>query len=220
MSSIPSDEVKAGYALYTKFFLSNMYDWLFINQILPRVYGCQNRDILELYNEHVSANHLDVGVGTGYFLDHCRFPTINPRVGLMDLNPNSLEISSRRLQRYSPETYLRNVLEPIHIDTPKFDSVGLFNLLPCLPGNMKSKKVVFEHLKSCLNPGGVVFGSTILYKGIKRGALAALFMDFANRRRIISNREDDLEGLNSALNELFAKSSIKLVGCIALFWAR
>ncbi len=42
------------------------------------------RPFLTLYDQYVSANHLDIGVGTGYFLDHCRFPAANPRLALMD----------------------------------------------------------------------------------------------------------------------------------------
>jgi hypothetical protein len=114
---------------------------------------------LEHYNRHVSANHLDVGVGTGYFLDHCRFPSHTPRIALMDLNRNSLDFASRRIARYKPETYIRNVLEPIAIDALRFDSIGVNYLLHCLPGTMESKSVAFDHLKALMNPGAVLFGS-------------------------------------------------------------
>ncbi len=92
----------------------------------------------------------------------------------MDLNPNSLAVAARRLARYHPETYLRNVLDPIQIDAPPFDSVGIANLLHCLPGTMATKKVVFDNLKAVLNPGGTLFGCTVLWKGVKRSPLATL----------------------------------------------
>jgi Methyltransferase domain len=93
---------------------------------------------------------LDVGVGTGYFLDHCRFPSHTPRVALMDLNRNSLDFASRRLTRYKPETYIRNVLEPVSIDAAKFDSVGINYLLHCLPGTIESKWAALDHLKTLI----------------------------------------------------------------------
>ena len=50
--------------------------------------------IQALYQEHISLNHLEVGVGTGYFLQHCRFKG-TPRIALMDLNQNCLDMTAR-----------------------------------------------------------------------------------------------------------------------------
>ena len=50
----------------------------------------------------------------------------------MDLNANALRFAADRIARYSPQTYRRNVLEPIAFDAPKFDSVGV-NYLLALP---------------------------------------------------------------------------------------
>jgi hypothetical protein len=99
-------------------------------------------------------------VGTGYFLDRCRFPSQSPRIGLLDLNPNVLQYASQRIARYKPETYCRNVLEPIFIDAAKFDSVAVNYLLHCVPGCIESKAVAFDHLKALMNPNAVLFGST------------------------------------------------------------
>jgi hypothetical protein len=41
----------------------------------------------ELYARHLSANHLEVGVGTGYFLEHGEFPESEPGLALLDLSP-------------------------------------------------------------------------------------------------------------------------------------
>ena len=138
----------------------------------------------------------------------------------MDLNPNSLAVAARKLARYHPESYLRNVLDPIEIDALPFDSVGLANLLHCLPGTMKTKKVVFENLKAVLNPGGTFFGCTLLGRGVERNPLARLTLYFMNARGYLSNKQDDLEGLEQNLSECFPESSVKVVGCVALFSAR
>lgn len=74
---------------------------------------------------HVSANHLDVGVGTGWFLDKADFPSASPRLALMDLNENCLEAAAQRTSRYDPEVYVANVLEPIEVAVEPFDSVSL-----------------------------------------------------------------------------------------------
>jgi len=138
----------------------------------------------------------------------------------MDLNPNSLAVAARNLSRYHPETYLRNVLDPIEIDAPPFDSVGLANLLRCLPGTMRTKKVVFENLKAVLKPGGTLFGCTILCGGVKRSPLATLVLHFMNARGYMSNKQDDLNSLRQDLTECSSENSVKVVGCVALFSAR
>ena len=219
MVGITPEQVEAGQALYTKLFLF-MYDWFALGLNCRFVWKCPSFHMLELYNQRVSANHLDVGVGTGYFLDHCKFPTTNPRIALMDLNPNCLEVAGRRLSRYAPEKYLRNALEPIEIDAAGFDSVGMLNLLHCLPGTFKTKGIVFEHLKALLNPGGVVFGSTILYGGVRRSLLSTFILNWVNARGFMTNKADDLEGLQHNLEHHFSESSIEVIGCEALFWAR
>lgn len=39
-----------------------------------RVWRCPIWRTLELYRRHLSSNHLEVGVGTGYFLGHSPLP--------------------------------------------------------------------------------------------------------------------------------------------------
>ena len=212
------ERIKAAQSLYTKPLLA-VYDWLLLGLHSRFIWGCPSHHMLELYNRHVSANHLDVGVGTGYFLDHCKFPTANPRLALMDLNRNCLEVCRKRLARYKPSVYQKNLLDPIDIDTPGFDSIGMMNLLHCLPGNIKSKGVVFSNLKALLNPNGVVFGSTFLYGGVQRNLLATYTLYLTNRWGFMTNMEDDLEGLKTTLAQHFAYSSVQVIGCVGLFMA-
>ena len=96
--TVTQEQVEAGQALYTKFFL-HIYDWWALGVSCRFVWRCPSHYMLELYNHNVSSNHLDVGIGTGYFLDCCRFPTPNTRLALMDLNPNCLKATSKRLAR-------------------------------------------------------------------------------------------------------------------------
>jgi SAM-dependent methyltransferase len=212
-------KAKAGAAIYSRPVLF-LYDWVILGNNCRFLWGCPAHHMLDLYNKCVSSNHLDIGVGTGFFMDRCKFPTVKPRLALMDLNQNSLRAASKRLTRYNPEVYQRNVLEPFNIDNPAFDSVGIMNLLHCLPGNMDTKQVVFENAKAVMSPGAVLFGSTILPKGIKRNPLAALVMKINNSRGIWSNLYNDLDGLQKSLSLHFRESSVRMVGCEALFWAR
>lgn len=217
--AFPAPEVLAGQAVYSRSTL-RAYDIVVLGVSNRLIWKCPTPRLLGLYDRHVTPNHLDVGVGTGYFLDHCRFPAATPRIGLLDLNRNALEFASRRIARYSPQTHLRNVLEPVTIDTPGFDSVGLNYLLHCLPGSIDAKAVVFDHLAALMTPQAVVFGSTLLQGGVPRSGFAKRLMEIYNRKGIFCNRLDDLDGLRLALERRFRSVAIDVVGCAALFAAR
>jgi 2-polyprenyl-3-methyl-5-hydroxy-6-metoxy-1,4-benzoquinol methylase len=217
--SATQEQVLAGQAVYTKQTL-RAYDFVVLTVSNALIWSCPTARILEHYNTYVSANHLDVGVGTGYFLDRCQYPAAKPRVGLMDLNPSALEFASRRIARYRPETYQRNVLEPVALEAPKFDSVGINYLLHCLPGTLESKAVVFDHVKALVHPDAVVFGSTILQGGVRRNAAARRLMEFYNRKGVFTNRHDSLDGLRSELKQRFKEVSVEVIGCVALFSGR
>ncbi len=211
--------VHAGQAVYTKPMLA-VYDYIVLGFFCRFVWRCPSRHILGLYQCHTTANHLDAGVGTGYFLNHCRLPSSQPRLMLLDLNPNSLEVAARRLVRYRPETCRANVLEPLKISGSGFDSIGMSGLLHCLPGAMKDKAIALDHLKTVLNPGGVLFGATLLSGGVERAALTRLAMNHLNRTGVFSNSDDDLEGLTAELTKRFSDVSVRVIGCFALFSGR
>jgi 2-polyprenyl-3-methyl-5-hydroxy-6-metoxy-1,4-benzoquinol methylase len=212
-------EVEAGQAVYTRGTLS-VYDIVVLGISNSFIWKCPSVRIEQHYNENVSDNHLEVGVGTGYFPDRCHFPSQHPRVGLMDMNPNTLVFASKRIARYRPETYIQNVLEPIDHELTPFDSIGINYLFHCVPGSMTEKAVVFDHLVNLMKPGCQVFGSTILQGGVSRNWTARKLMSFYNKKGIFSNERDDLEGLESALSERFDNVEIEVVGCVALFSAK
>lgn len=210
------EQVAAGQAVYTPKLLS-IYDILVLGISNRFIWKCPSPGIEKHYNTNVSANHLDVGVGTGYFPDRCVFPSPTPRVGLMDMNPNTLAFAAQRIARYRPETYEQNILEPITAAIEPFDSVGLNYLFHCVPGAIEVKMVALDHLAPVMKPGCRVFGSTILQGGVPRSWSARRLMAFYNRKGIFSNTEDGLEGLKSALTQRLDRVEVRVVGCVALF---
>lgn len=217
--SITIEQINAGQAVYTRRNLL-AYDFVVLGLSNRFVWRCPTSRLEAHYNRHVTANHLDVGVGTGYFLDRCRFPAPAPRVALMDMNPQTLEFASRRIARYRPSTHRCNVLEPISIAAAPFDSVGIGYLLHCLPGSMHDKSTVFDHLKALMNPNAVLFGATLLHDGVARSWLAQRLMTLYNRKGIFANEQDDLAGLQHALARRFRDVAVEVVGCAALFAGR
>jgi len=212
----PEDTAAAGAAIYTKPVLM-IYDLLVMGFENHFVWKCPSRLLVDFYDEHISQNHLEVGVGTGYLLDKCQFSSQDPTLALLDINPNSLETTSRRICRYSPATHQANVLDPISIDLPTFDSMGLNYLFHCLPGTLSSKGIVFDNLMPFLNDGGVMFGSTILGQGVEFGLLGRMFMGLYNSIFVLSNRDDDLVDLKNVLEEKFGRYSVHVEGSVAFF---
>ena len=216
---VTPEQIDAGHAVYTKRFL-RIYDVLVLQFLTRFAYRTPSSRILEHYDAHVSANHLDIAVGTGFFLERCTFPSDSPRLAVMDINPNSLEVARPRLARYKPEVYRANVLGPIEIDAAKFDSAGMNYLLHCLPGDIRSKAVVFEHVKPLLKPGGVIFGATMLFGGVHVTPWARSLMNRLNKRGVMTNKQDDLDGLRWALSQHLSDATVEVVGTAALFSGR
>ena len=213
------DRVFLGQAVYTKSHLSE-YDKI-VSFSARFFWKCSWRKILKFYNQNVSGNHLDVGVGSGYFLDRCRFPVKNPRIALLDLNPNSLEFTKNRIQRYQPKTHLASVFDPIPLEGDRFDSIGLNYVFHCLPGTLANKTVaVFENLKPLMKEEAILFGTTILGKDAKHNYLGKRIMEMYNSLGLFNNWLDNGSDLEDALAASFSSYSVKVVGCTAIFTAR
>lgn len=135
----------------------------------------------------------------------------------MDINTNTSEFASKRIEQYSPETYPQNILEKISTTIAPFDSVGVNYLFHCVPGAIIDKAVAFDHLKKLMNPRAQIFGSTILQGGVQRGWMAKKLMALYNEKGIFANTDDDLEGLRSSLTQRFESVTLEVVGCVALF---
>jgi hypothetical protein len=219
MDTITREQAWAGASAYTRAGLA-VYDPLVLGFNTPLVWKCPNRRIVDLYSANVSSNHLDIGVGSGYFLDRCRFPVASPRLALMDMNPLCTEHCARRLARYRPQSLVANVLEPLPPGIAPFDSVSMTYLLHCLPGTIRSKAIVFEHLRPVLNRGAVVFGASVLQGGVRHGWFARKMLASLNEKRIFCNRADDLDGLRSALARHFRESEVEVIGGVGVFRAR
>lgn len=214
-----AEEILAGHAVYTPRMLA-WYDWFVLFVSCRFVWRCPSGVFVDLYNRHITGNHLEVGVGTGYLLDKCRFPVPRPRLVLGDLNVNCLRAAAERLVRYEPQQIEVNVFEPVTTAGPPFDSIGLNFVLHCVPGAFPAKVPAFHNLAAVLNREGVLFGSTILAEGVSHSLLSRRLMAQYNRMRIFANAGDTLEGLNEGLRGAFEDVELTTRGSVALFVAR
>jgi SAM-dependent methyltransferase len=213
-----SDAVEAGQAVYSPLVLK-VYDGFVLGLSNRLLWRCPSTHLRALYDRNVSARHVDIGVGTGYFLDKAKWPVAAPEIALVDLNPHSLTAAAKRIRRYAPRTFVANALAPLPAMGP-FDSAGLCYLLHCLPGAIEAKAAVFDHLRPALAPGARVFGATILQGDAPRSWAAQRLMNLYNRKGIFSNAADTRQALAAALKRRFADVKIEMRGAVALFEAR
>jgi hypothetical protein len=209
------DSIKA----YTKLGL-RLYDPLIVNVVAPHVWGCNPEILVSHYRQHVTSNHADVGVGTGYFLDRCGLDSAKQRLALIDLQPNCLAYTAQRLARYRPQTYVRDVLRRID-DIPggPFDSIALGGIIHCLAGDLTQKSKVFDSIAPLTKGGTRIFGYTLVYDGVKDRVRRVLVHPLLNGLRVIDNRNDHLRDLRLELESRFINCHVELIGCMALFSA-
>lgn len=215
-SRVHSNSSQEAAEVYSHFLLT-IYDAFVLSFVCPLIWRCPKAKILSIYNRYVANSHLDIGVGTGYFLDNCQFPTPSPKITLLDLSENCLNRTAHRIRRYQPSITMADVLEPLTLSNIKFDSVALNYVLHCLPGSIQHKARVFENIKPFLNPGAVVFGATVLGKNIQLGSIPRRLMSLYNKKGIFNNLEDDADSLTSILEQYFSNVTIEMVGSVAIF---
>jgi hypothetical protein len=209
--------ITKAHAIYTPVMLS-VYDVLVHGLSNHIAWRCSTRLLLDLYRGHLSADHLEAGVGTGFFLDRAAPPRFD-RLALVDINRHCLDRAGRRLARFKPALCQVNLLAPIELDAPPFASVGLTYVLHCLPGRMSEKLAAVDHLRPLMSKGAVLFGATILGRGVTPNGMARALLDFYNAKGVFNNREDDLASLSDGLRQRFNQVEIETAGCVALFRA-
>lgn len=207
-----------GQAVYTPLTLL-AYDRVVLGLSNRHLWRCPTASLRALYYGNVGPSHLDVGVGTGYFLERLPVETAPYRITLLDLNVNSLRAAARRVACHVPRTVAANCLDPFPLQE-RFDSIGLCYLLHCLPGRMEDKARVFDHAAAVLSPDGTLFGATLLQADPSMSSPARALMALYNRRGIFSNRQDTEDALRKSLRARFADVWLERAGAAALFTAR
>lgn len=219
MSELSSGE-REGAAVYSKAFLT-IYD-LYVLQFSNRfIWHCPTDTLKKLYVDNVTDDHLEIGPGTGWYLVHAGL-TSDSRVTLVDLNPNSLAQSEKRVQNSTDAvvagTYEASILSPLSLaGHGAFRSVAANFVFHCIPGDgWKDKAPAIGHIAATLHRDGVFFGSTILGNGEPHTRFAKRVLKFYNEKvHSFHNSQDDLAGLERALTEHFEDVELTYQGSVA-----
>jgi ubiquinone/menaquinone biosynthesis C-methylase UbiE len=212
------DDVAAGAAAYTPRLL-RFYDAAVLSFSARVLWRCPTERVLALYNRHAGARHIDIGVGTGYLLDHCAWPVARPQITLVDLNTAALAYAARRIARYAPDTIRASVLDELPLASHAYDSIGCAYLLHCVPGGMQRKAAALGQLGRLLVTDGTLFGATILGTADLHTPWSRAVTTLYNRKRLFANADDDVDTLRNGLEANFGSYELQVVGAVALFAA-
>ena len=225
--------MEASASVYTTLAL-RFYDLVVLTLSNALAWRCPTGSVLLPFYQRPlrdSSAHLEIGVGTGYY-PAASVPALSKtqRVTLLDLNPATLAYARTRLLRAgfrgAIDAVEHNIFRPLSEPEPdagsaRYDSVALFYVFHCLPGALPKKATdVFANIVPVLAPGGVVYGSTILGRGVQHNWLGRRLMGLYNRKGIFGNTADSEEGLREALAACFEEYEVRVVGVVALFEAR
>ena len=212
-----TDSSAAGAAVYSPLTLA-LYDAWVLGISNRYAWRCPTDEVLlPFFRANTRANHLDIGVGTGYYLAKANLSP-GTQITLMDLNPSSLAAAKRRIGRPGTRTLQHDVMAPIP-NGERFDSISLFYLLHCLPGPLDAKAAIFAHLKHNLAAGGVVFGATILGDEGGHNGFGRKLMAVYNKKGIFGNSHDTQAGFEAHLRTHFSDVTLKREGVVLLFRA-
>jgi ubiquinone/menaquinone biosynthesis C-methylase UbiE len=101
---------------YSKLIFS-VYDRFLLNYALPLIWKVKKSDVQLFYQNHISSDHLDIGAGTGYFIQNCEHLPANFKLSVMDINPICLKICEIQLQKFNPILQEQDGLTPKNWNT-------------------------------------------------------------------------------------------------------
>lgn len=212
-----------GAAVYNPATLA-IYDLLVLRITNSYGWRCSRWSQLDLYNRHFTTRHLDIGPGTGWYLNNVALPAGQATVTLMDLNPNTMKRTEKLLaDRGVPTTtHVGSVLQSIDPALGTFESVAAHFLFHCVPGTWENEKgAAIGHIAKAVSDSGVFFGTTVLGKSVDHNLFGKTLMSIYNGRTgIFHNTEDDLQGLTRALEFSFEDVEVNVEGVVAKFVAR
>lgn len=190
-----------------------LYDLGVLGLTNSLIWRCPTKLLVEHYRKQVGAAHLDIGPGTGYYLERVDARSIS----LLDLNDSSLSAAAERIESQAEVFALRqSFFDPIDSNLT-FDSIGLNFLMHCIPDSHKWTRLaeLCEHLA----PGGTIFGSTVIPDRAEANAVAVFLNGIYNRLGVFGNSEDTSSDITKSLQGL-SHVQVERVGQVILFSAQ
>lgn len=199
-----------------------LYDRLVPGLLKPQVWQCPSSRLVEQYRRNCGPVHVDLGPGTGFYLERQMSEREFSRLVLVDARESCLRHAGRRLQAAKPERVRLDMTcqqPPLRIPVESADSVAASFLIHCLPRGLADAGALAGEAARLIGQRGVFFGSTLLPQPAASRLVSRSCTSLFNRIGIFGNRDDSRRGLVSLLESRFARVQIEMAGCVALFRA-
>ena len=182
-------------------------------------WGCSTaRYLLPLFRDNVGRKHLELGVGTGYYLVNGNIPA-STRLTLVDKDPRALNTAVERMKRQDVTTFVADILDPLPVDD-KFDSISMYYIIDSLRASVQEKCNLLGRLRHHLAADGVLHGATILGKGVRDdNSFARFIRNGCTKKGIFRNQDDNAFDFEKVLRDNFKMVETRVVGTVFLFRA-
>ena len=195
----------------------NNYDRIVNDFNCKHVWKCSTKNIIDNYQKNISNNHLEIGPGTGFFLNKKNTGINFKKLTLVDVNKDILQFSKKNLEQYysnieilHSDLFSQKISESIY-----FESVGVNYVLHCVTGNLQTK---LDNLIDNLgNNKYNLFGASVICDPLHMNTIAEYELIFLNTLGIFNNNEDTYYELEEYLNNRNIKFSLKKQGYVAIF---
>ena len=195
-----------------------LYDYFVLQFTSPYAWGCTADELRAMYRENISADHVEVGVGSGYFLAAEQRSTTWTDLNLIDPNPSALEYVAKRLSSSTPTSHVANILVRTSLPNRRFRSVAANYVLHCLPDDRDSKREAIANLAHLTDDTGTLFGATVLGEA-QHNYLGRALMRGCNALGVFGNRHDTEQTLRQDLQQYFRNVEVERRNRVAMFRA-
>lgn len=192
------------------------YDYLVNDLNCNLVWQCEKNNIVQNYVSNITGNHIEIGPGTGYFLQNEQFNTLQ----LIDINNDILVNSGQNLKKNSIEiqSHCHNIFSYTLTHLKPADSIGLSYVLHCVPGKIE------DNVKNLINnihfDKYILFGASVIKDPEERNMFAEIELFWLNKLGIFNNHGDTYKGLQKYLQESGFEYNLRLEGYVAIFHIR
>ncbi|KAK2596152.1 hypothetical protein QQS21_006429 [Conoideocrella luteorostrata] len=196
-----------------------IYDYWVLGIVSTWAWGCPTAAYpLPQFRANIGKNHLDIGIGTGYYLRKGKIPSTT-KITLMDIEKTALDFALKRCGRPDARGMVADILKPLPTQE-KYDSISMYYLLHCIPASIEEKCSIFSHIKDNMTPDGVIHGANVVAKGVRKDNKFAAHM----RRKVLEagifqNLEDKPYDFEHALRQNFHEVEVRVVGTVFVFRA-
>ena len=191
-----------------------LYD-LLVNKINCRfIWRCHENNIHQNYNKCISKNHLEIGPGTGYFIEKYKFN----KLLINDINKNILQYSSLYLKTHNPKLIQCNLFNQ-KLNVKNINSIGINYVLHCVPGKLEDK--LFKLINNLEYKNKLcLFGATVINDPEYNNIFSKYMIFWLNYMNIFNNKNDYSYNLVKKCEANNLNIEWKIIGCVMIFKIR